>query len=98
MVFIYLEKAYDRVPHEVLWECLEKNEVLITCIQAIKDVYEDIKASARTSGSDTEDFPIDIDLQQWSALSPFLFIIVIKELIKGMRMMDIKSRRIKSKG
>ena len=32
MVFIDLEKAYDRVPREVLWECLAKKGVSMTYI------------------------------------------------------------------
>ena len=34
---------------------------------------------------DTEDFPIDIGLHQGSALSPFLFTIVMDELAKGIQ-------------
>ena len=38
MVVIDLEKAYDRVPYEVLWECLGKKEVAMTYIQVIKNI------------------------------------------------------------
>jgi len=63
MVFIDLEKAYDRVPREVLSDCLEKKEVLMTHIRVMKDMYEGVRTSW-TLGGDTIDFPIDIGLHQ----------------------------------
>ena len=32
MVHMDLEKAYGKVPHEVLWECLKKKEVSVAYI------------------------------------------------------------------
>ena len=37
MVFIDLETTYDKVPGEVLYECLEKKTVSVAYIRAIKD-------------------------------------------------------------
>ena len=42
MIFINLEKVYDRVPREILWWILEKKEVTKRYIELIKDMYDKI--------------------------------------------------------
>ena len=41
MVFIDLEKAYDKVPRNVMWWALEKHKVPTKYITLIKDMYKD---------------------------------------------------------
>ena len=66
-------------------ERLEKKEVSVVYIKVIKDMYEGVKTSVRTSAGDTEYFPIDIELHQGSALSLFLFTIVMNELMREIQ-------------
>ena len=40
MMFTDMEKAYDKVSREILWECLKQKGVLVEYILAIKDRYE----------------------------------------------------------
>jgi hypothetical protein len=82
MIFIGLEKAYDKVPRNVMWWALQKHKVLSKYIILIKDMYDNVVTSVRTSDGDTNDFPINIGLHQGSALSPYLFTLVMDEVTR----------------
>ena len=51
----------------------------------IKDMYNNVVTSVRTSDGDTDDFPIRIGLHQRSALSPYLFALVMDEVTRDIQ-------------
>ena len=84
-VFVDLEKAYDRVPREVLWRCLREKMVPEKYVRLIKEMYRDVKTRVRSGVGTTEGFEVKVGLQQGSALSPFLFNIVFDVLTREVR-------------
>jgi hypothetical protein len=84
MVFINLEKAYDKVPRNIMWWALQKHKLSTKYITLIKDMYNNVVTSVRTSDEDTNDFSINIGLHQESALSPYLFALVMDEATRDV--------------
>jgi hypothetical protein len=69
----------------VMWWALEKHKVSTKYINLIKDMYINVVTSVRTSDEDTDDFPINIGLHQVSALSPYLFALMIDEVTRDIQ-------------
>ena len=84
MVFVDLEKAYDRIPRDLIWWSLRKRGLEEHYITVIWDMYERSKTKVRTLTGSTKEFHIDVGLHQGSALSPFLFIVILGVLTESI--------------
>ncbi|KAK3556427.1 hypothetical protein QTP70_008339 [Hemibagrus guttatus] len=84
-VFVDLEKAYDRVPREELWYCMRKSGVAEKYVRVVQDMYERSRTVVRCAVGQTEEFKVEVGLHQGSALSPFLFAMVIDQLSEEVR-------------
>ena len=84
-VFVDLEKAYDRVPRDEVWFCMRGSGVSERYVQAVQDMYEGSTTSVRCSLGLTESFEVQVGLHQGSALSPFIFAIVMDRLTDDIR-------------
>ncbi|KAK3568517.1 hypothetical protein QTP86_008630 [Hemibagrus guttatus] len=84
-VFVDLEKAYDRVPREELWYCMRTSGVAEKYVRVVQDMYERSRTVVRCAVGQTEEFKVEVGLHQGSALSPFLFTIVMDQLSEEVR-------------
>ena len=76
-VFADLKKTYDRVPREELWYCMRKSGIVKKYVRLVQDKYEESETVVRCAVGTTEIFKVKVSLHQGSALSPFLFAVVI---------------------
>ena len=85
MVFVDLEKAYDTVPREVLWRCMRKQNMTEGYIRLVQDMYQDATTRVKTKRGMSEQFEVGIGFHQGSALSPFLFIMLVDTISHDVR-------------
>ena len=84
--FVDLEKAYDRVPRELIWWALRRQGVNEYLIQAVQTLYRNsistVRITTRKGIEFGPQFDVETGVHQGSALSPLLFITVMQEVTK----------------
>ena len=58
MAFVDLEKAFDRVPREVVWWALRKVGVEEWLIKVIKSMYVGVTTAVRMKGEESKEFEV----------------------------------------
>ena len=85
--FMDLEKAYDRVDREALWQVLQMYDVNGRLLDGVKSFYEGSSACIRVRGSKSEWFDIKSGVRQGCVMSPWLFNMYMDGVMKEARPM-----------
>ncbi len=83
--FMDLEKAYDRVDWQALWEFLRIYCVGGKLLSAIKSFYEEASACVKINGETSEHFEIKVGLRQGCVMSPWLFNIYMDGVMREVK-------------
>ena len=80
-----LEKAFDRVPREVIRWAMHKLGVEEWLVSAIISIYTGAKTVVRTVYGNSSSFEVKVGMHQGSAFSPLLFVIVMEAISREFR-------------
>ena len=85
MAFIDLEKAFDRVPRDVIWWAMRKLGIDEWLVRLVQSMYKDVSSRVRVGDGYSEEFGVGVGVNQGSVLSPLFFIIVLEALSREFR-------------
>ena len=95
--FLDLEKAYDRVDRDAMWNVLRIYGVGGKLLRAVQSLYADSRACVRVGNEMSEWFPVKVGLRQGCMMSQWLFNLyfdgVVREVNKrvlgrGLKIVD----------
>ena len=83
---IDLQKAFDRVDREVVFEKMYKWGVSKKIINAVKNIYKEVRCSIKIKGGQfIGDITSEIGVKQGCKLSPILFLLVINDILEAVQ-------------
>jgi len=85
MAFLDLEKAFDRVNRNQLWQILNRRGIPYRLIGVIKSLYKNTSVQIDTGRKIIEKIYINQGVWQWCNLSPALFKIYIDDLLRNWK-------------
>ncbi|KAK6751622.1 hypothetical protein RB195_003191 [Necator americanus] len=85
LAFLDLEKAFDRVPHELLWMSMRSHRVPDEYVRWTKLLYAKPTSVVRCAAVTSRPFPVQVGVHQGSSLSPLLFILCMDTITKEIQ-------------
>ena len=76
--FVDLEKAFDRVPRDVVRWALRQLGVEEWLVQTVMVMYEKARTTVRTKQGSSEEFEVKVGVHQGSVLSPLLLLLLLR--------------------
>ena len=76
MAFVDLEKAFDRVPRDVIWWAMRKLGIDEWLVRLVQSMYKDVRSRVREGDGYSEESGVGVGVHQGSVLSPLLFIVL----------------------
>lgn len=83
--FVDLEKAFDRIDRNILFNKLHNLGFRGKILNCLKNIYSDCKCTVNVNGMLTETFSSHYGVRQGDTLSPTLFNIFINDLISDIK-------------
>ena len=80
--FVDLEKAFDRIPREVVRWALRKLEVEEWLVKAVMIMYKKARTMVKMKHGNSEEFEVKVGIHQGLVLSPLLFVVVMETLFQ----------------
>lgn len=84
-VMVDFKRAFDSVPHDLLWLHLFKMGVSAKILRILSAFYSNAKMTANIKGNKTDTFEITEGVLQGEILSPLLFILYISDIDEFFR-------------
>lgn len=86
IMFIDLEKAFDRVPRNLLWTALSDEHYNIPqkLIRVIRNMYSKCPTKVKCQAQDSNWFNVNTGVRQGDVLSPLLFIIFMDKCMRNI--------------
>ena len=94
VAFMDLEKAYDRVDRDAMWQVLRIYGIGGKVLRGIMSFYEEGRACVRVASELSESFEVKMGLRQGCVMSPWLFNVymdgVVREVYSRVNGMGVK--------
>jgi hypothetical protein len=75
--FVDLEKAFDRVPRDVIWWALRELRVEEHVVSVIQTMYSKASTVVKLGAGESREVEVRVGVHQGLVLSPLLFIAVL---------------------